>query len=223
MPVNLVIYGRTYLFAEGLTRLLTDFPDLQVVGIACTEEEMKALLKRNNIEIVLTDHPDYCSMLGTFSGKGQPKVLLLSDNDSNPVVYDDLKEMIAKGLAGIMPQRSDVQLLNKAILKLQSGEFWIDHKTIGFILANFNKTQKKISLTKKEREILKHVCSGESNKSIAEKLCISEQTVKSHCNHLFKKFGVSNRMKLALSAAKFIGSSTSFYEQQNFSANGHVQ
>lgn len=220
MSVNLVIFGRTYLFAEGLSRLLSDSVNYQILGIACEEDDMKALLKKNNIDIIVTDHPDCCSLLDATLGKGHPKILLLSDNDKNPMLYDDLKEMISKGLAGIMPKMGDANLLKKAIMKLQSGEFWIDHKTIGSILTNFNQEQKKISLTKKEKEILKYVCAGESNKSIAEKLCISEQTVKSHCNHLFKKFGVPNRMKLAIIATKFTSSSNI---KQNHSANGQLQ
>ncbi|HAD05071.1 MAG: hypothetical protein A2091_12670 [Desulfuromonadales bacterium GWD2_61_12] len=220
MSVNLVIFGRTYLFAEGLARLLSDSVNYQIVGIACDDDDMKALLRKNNIDIVVTDHPECCSLLEAVLGTGHPKILLLSDNDKNPLLYDELKEMISKGLAGIMPKMGDSQLLKKAILKLQSGEFWIDHKTIGSILTNFNQEQKKISLTKKEKEILKYVCSGESNKSIAEKLFISEQTVKSHCNHLFKKFGVPNRMKLAIIAAKFTATST---HKSNLSTNGQLQ
>lgn len=223
MAVNLVIFGRTYLFAEGLTRLLGDFDNFEVIGTACDDEEMKELMKKNNIDIIVTDHPECCSLLGKTHGKGHPKVLLLSDNDKNPLLYDELKELITKGLAGIMPKRGDSQLLKKAIFKLQSGEFWIDHKTIGNILANFNQEQKRISLTKKEREILKYVCSGESNKTIAQKLCISEQTVKSHCNHLFKKFGVPNRVKLALCASKFIGKSGNGYESKGLSSTDHLQ
>lgn len=223
MSVNLVIFGRTYLFAEGVARLLGDFVNFQILGLACEDDAMRALLKKNHIDIIVTDQPECCSLLGSATGKGQPKVLLLSDTDKNPLLYEELREMINRGLAGIMPKTGDSQLLKKAILKLQSGELWIDHKTIGSILANFNQEQKKISLTKKEKEILKYVCSGESNKSIAEKLCISEQTVKSHCNHLFKKFGVPNRMKLALSAAKFMGNSSSAQERQNNVSRGHLQ
>lgn len=199
MSVNLVVFGRTYLFAEGVARLLSDSVEFQVLGLACDEEGMRQLTRKQNVDVIVTDHPDCCSLLGA---EGQAKVLLLSDNEKNPLLYEELKEMIRRGLAGVMPKTGDAQLLRKAILKLQSGEFWIDHKTIGNLLANFNQEQKKIILTRKEKEVLKYVCSGESNKSIARKLSISEQTVKSHCNHLFKKFGVSSRMKLAISAAK---------------------
>lgn len=205
MSVKLAIFGRNQLVVEGLTRLLEDFENFEIVGGSCDYQEMREVLRTSHAEIIVSDNPGCCALIEKNPKQPHPKVLLLSDNDKNPLLYDELKDMIASGLAGIMPKSGDSQLLRKALAKLQSGEFWIDHKTIGNILTNFNSEQKKISLTKKEKEILKYICSGESNKNIAKKLCISEQTVKSHCNHLFKKFGVPNRVKLALYATKLIG------------------
>ena len=70
------------------------------------------------------------------------------------------------------------------------------------VLSHQNKPHIDYHITKKEKEILNYVCAGFTNKEVANKLYISEQTVKSHCNHLFKKFGVTNRTKLALFAQK---------------------
>jgi DNA-binding NarL/FixJ family response regulator len=55
-----------------------------------------------------------------------------------------------------------------------------------------------IDLTGKEEEITSLICKGFRNKEIAQKLNISEQTVKSHCNRIYKKVGVSDRVQLAL-------------------------
>ena len=101
-----------------------------------------------------------------------------------------------------MAADSDHSLFEKAILKIHSGELWIDHMTLSKSLTKKSSHKKDIQITKKEAEVLEYVCTGDTNKKIAQKLCISEQTVKSHCNHLFKKFGVENRVKLVLSASK---------------------
>jgi DNA-binding NarL/FixJ family response regulator len=58
--------------------------------------------------------------------------------------------------------------------------------------------EKKIDLSKKEKEIVSLICHGCRNKEIAQRLDISEQTVKSHCNRIYKKVGVSDRLQLAL-------------------------
>jgi DNA-binding CsgD family transcriptional regulator len=54
----------------------------------------------------------------------------------------------------------------------------------------------KINLSPKEREIAHLVCQGLTNKEIAVKLSLSEQTVKAHLNRVFKKFNISNRSQL---------------------------
>jgi len=207
MIISIVIFGRTFLMAEALSKLIEGFTgtNIVVVGVTCDAGEMNQMLVKTNVDMLISDDQMCCSLINQEKVKKTPRVLLLSDRDQI-LVYDDLKEMVRNGLAGIMPRSGDGQLLKKAILKLQAGELWIDHKTIGSLLTNFEKENSNISLTKKEKEILRYVCSGETNKSIADKLCVSEQTVKSHCNHLFKKFGVPNRVKLALAGSKLFNS-----------------
>ena len=57
---------------------------------------------------------------------------------------------------------------------------------------------KLYSAAKKEKEVVSLICHGYRNKEIAQKLDISEQTVKSHCNRIYKKVGVTDRLQLAL-------------------------
>jgi DNA-binding NarL/FixJ family response regulator len=207
MIINMVIFGRTFLFAEALSKLFEGFSGMNivVVGITCEAREMNEMLAKSSVDILVSDDSGCCNLIDQATVKKLPRVLLLSDRD-HILVYDELKELVKNGLAGIMPRSGDSNLLKKAIVKLQAGELWIDHKTIGCLLTNFEKETPNIMLTKKEKEILKYVCSGETNKSIADKMCVSEQTVKSHCNHLFKKFGVPNRVKLALAGSKMFQS-----------------
>lgn len=203
MIINTVIFGRTYLFAEALGKLLESFSGMNivVVGMCCDVQMMNQMLEKSSVDILISDDPGCCNNINQGKIKKLPRVLLLSDRD-HILVYDELKELVKNGLAGIMPKNGDANLLKKAITKLQAGEIWIDHKTIGCLLTSLEKETSNITLTKKEKEILKYVCSGETNKSIADKMCVSEQTVKSHCNHLFKKFGVPNRVKLALAGSR---------------------
>ena len=95
--------------------------------------------------------------------------------------------MITNGLGGILAPDAESELLQKAIKKLHEGELWLDRHTMHDVLSRQETRKREINLTKKEIEILNHVCSGMTNKEIAQALYISEQTVKSHCNHLFKK------------------------------------
>ncbi len=207
MPIKLTICCRNFLLAEGLGKLLEDAEQMVVDGVTCRSEELNAMLMESP-DVVVCDRSS-CEYIFTHNPPGNgTKVLLLANEENSSFNYVDLQEMVSRGLAGIMPFDSDSQLLKKAIVKLHAGELWIDHKTISSALVSKGGEKTNIRLTKKETEILQYVCAGDTNKKIAQRLNISEQTVKSHCNHLFKKFGVKNRVKLALhasrSASKFL-------------------
>lgn len=211
MPIRLIICCRNYLLAEGLERLLKDTDEMVVVKVICRPEDFSTI-NEESPDVAVCDRSSCEYLFANRPPTNGTKVLLLANEESNPFNYLDLQEMVAKGLAGIMPFDSDSKLLVKAIFKLHAGELWIDHKTISSALINKNDEKFNIHLTKKEIEILQHVCAGDTNKKIALMLNISEQTVKSHCNHLFKKFGVKNRVSLALqasrSATKFLNASS---------------
>ena len=70
------------------------------------------------------------------------------------------------------------------------------------LLEEMKKASEGIRLAPREEEIISHICQGYTNKEIAQKLNISEQTVKSHCHRIYKKIGVSDRLQLALHAFK---------------------
>jgi DNA-binding NarL/FixJ family response regulator len=65
-------------------------------------------------------------------------------------------------------------------------------------MACMKQSAPNVRLAHREKEIISHICQGYKNKEIAQKLHISEQTVKSHCNRIYKKLGVADRLQLAL-------------------------
>ncbi|MBE0575219.1 MAG: response regulator transcription factor [Desulfuromonadales bacterium] len=197
MNLSAIVCCRVHLYAEGLQRLLEDDDDLKILGVASTDEEIRNLMQYNP-DIIISDLACCKKVLEILPSGDEKKVLLV--NDAGDLSSEDLKDMIADGLGGILPKDADGRLLRKAAQKLHGGELWIDHQTMREVLSHREEKKQDIHLTKKETEILNYICTGHTNKEIARKLYISEQTVKSHCNHLFKKFGVSSRLKLALTA-----------------------
>jgi DNA-binding NarL/FixJ family response regulator len=200
-PIRLYICCRVYLFAESLKLLLEEDDQFEIAGVVCDEDDLREILPLGK-EVVIADYVCCGKIIKDIQKNHTGKILLINDYPDLCISYVDLQEMVARGLGGIMPNNSDSSILKKAIIALDSGELWIDHKTITNLLYKNGDEKHPVNLTKKETEILHYICNGYSNKSIAQKLCISEQTVKSHCNHLFKKFGVPNRVKLALSASR---------------------
>jgi DNA-binding NarL/FixJ family response regulator len=202
MQLKVMVCCQVNLFGEGLKRLIEEKGDMKVIGVATCDQEMKSFLDFDP-DVIITDMYSCRKVLKSLSPGGDKKVLLV--NESMDISSETLKSLITDGLGGILPKGANIELLQKATRKLYEGELWIDHQTMREVFSSEPPTR-AINITKKEVEVLNYICNGMTNKEIAKKLFISEQTVKSHCNHLFKKFGVSSRLKLALCAPKYFSS-----------------
>jgi DNA-binding NarL/FixJ family response regulator len=201
MQVKVAICCQVHLYAEGLCKLLEDDDEIIVLGVADNNDDIEKLIDMGP-DIVVTDIPSRKSVLHAMSGDKRKNILLVN-SDFTTLGGDNLRSMITEGIGGLLPKDSDSKVFHKAIKKLYGGELWLDRQTMREVFSGDKQVSHGINLTKKESEILVHVCEGLSNKEIANKLFISEQTVKSHCNHLFKKFGVKSRLKLAVCAPKY--------------------
>ena len=108
---------------------------------------------------------------------------------------------------------STTELLIKSIRKVHAGEFWLDRMTTADIIRRLAKKggggntaarlgirEQSAALSQREREIVILVAQGFKNKEMAERMFISEQTVKNHLHNIFDKLGVSDRLELALYA-----------------------
>ncbi len=197
MTITVLIACRTEIYAEGIKKLLEDDERLCLCGIACNQEDFAEMLKTGP-DVVVADQ----ALVSNSVIPPASKLLLIYDRPSFSVSATTLQGLIAKGLAGILVNNSNCQMLRKAIGAVAAGQLWLDHKTINSMLCGANCKEIDAQLTKKETEVRLYLCAGLSNKEIAEKLFISEQTVKSHCNHIYKKSGVKNRLQLMASLSE---------------------
>lgn len=198
MEVNVAICCQVNLYAEGMCKLLEDDDEINVLGVSSNFIDIETLIDMHP-DIIVADLVN-CKKVIELLPNGERKCVLLLNDKEISLDGGDLKLMIAEGLGGLLPKDSDSKMFIKAIKKLNEGELWLDHQTLKDVFSSKQVSQ-KVQLTKKEIEILECICDGLTNKEIANKLFICEQTVKSHCNHLFKKFGVTSRLKLAVSGA----------------------
>ena len=113
------------------------------------------------------------------------------------MIDGEIIELISKGvLAGILSAEANGELFRKGREGGCLRELWLGHLTIKNILTQAMFVKK--SITGQESEIAGLILRGFCNKEIARELKITEATVKSHCNRLFKKFNVSGRLQLGL-------------------------
>ena len=196
MTIRIAIGCHSYVLGEGLKKLFKDDEGTDIIGIFDEGIDLKEIIKLRP-DIILAD----LKIFRTFPESvptDNVKILLISDDSWISEVEKQLPELLLRGVCGILPPDADSDMLKKAVKIIYSGELWLDRKLLKNILYNVTSMEKKIDLTKKEKEIVSLICHGCRNKEIAQRLDISEQTVKSHCNRIYKKVGVSDRLQLAL-------------------------
>jgi two-component system nitrate/nitrite response regulator NarL len=197
---RILIVDDHVLFCEGLVRLLETEPDLVVAGHCATVDEALRILDRKPVDIVLLDYD-----LGLQRGSefllrvqergSQLRVLILTAGLSDL----DAARLIQDGAAGIFLKHSPLSALAKSIRKVMSGEPWIDSRYLSVLLRPDIRAHQEghsLRLTERERSILRGVFQGLANKEIADRLKISETSVKAALQQLFRKTGVRTRGQL---------------------------
>lgn len=197
MAIRVAIGCHSYLLGEGLKKLFGDEKEIFIIGIFDEGIDVGEIMKLNP-DIILADFKIFRAFPEEFRVDNKAKILLIGDNSWLPGMERQISELILRGVYGILTPEANSMVLKKAVRVVYSGELWLDRKMIKNVISHMNPSEKKVNLTKKEREIVSLICHGFRNKEIAQKLDISEQTVKSHCNRIFKKVGVSDRLQLAL-------------------------
>lgn len=197
MTIRIAIGCHSYLLGEGLKKLFREEDEVDVIGIFDEGIDIKEILKLNP-DIILADFKIFRTFPDDLQNDTRVKILLISDSSWISESERQIPELLIRGVYGILAPDADSETLRKAVRVVYAGELWLDRKILRDVLYNMGHVEKKADLTKKEREIVALICHGYRNKEIAQKLDISEQTVKSHCNRIFKKVGVSDRLQLAL-------------------------
>ena len=197
IPIKLTIGCSSYLLGEGLKKLLEGEKGIEVIGIFNEGADFKEILKMKP-DIAILDFNIFTNLPKDLSRNIKTKMLLIGERGMYAGSDRRILSLISKGIVGIIPPGADSSLLKKAIKVISSGELWLDRKTMSNILTrNGLPKNEKIKLTKAERGVVSLICDGFRNKEIAKKLEISEKTVKSHCNRIYKKVGVTDRLQLA--------------------------
>jgi DNA-binding NarL/FixJ family response regulator len=194
------------IFRDGLRQLLDAEDDITVVAEARSGSECLSLAERVKPAIVLLDLKmtpmdgfEVLSQLQATGSAAKPIVLTASEDEQ------DYVEAVRRGARGIVLKAAASERLLEGIRKVHRGEMWIDQRVAADVMKAMSDPRpvtraERAQLTARELEIVSLVAQGFRNKEIADKLSISEQTVKNHLHNIFDKLGVSDRLELALYA-----------------------
>jgi DNA-binding NarL/FixJ family response regulator len=201
-PVRLVLVDDHEMVIEGLKAMLATFDDrVKVVGQAVGAERALSVIAELDPDIVLCD----VRMQG-FSGLDLCKELRDADPDRKVVmlsVYDDeqyLFQALRVGASGYLLKSISSDELVRQLESVHRGQTAIDPGMAARAVDTAARIQRdefwpgvRQGLTQRESEILSFVVNGLSNRAIASKLVIGEETVKTHLSSIYRKLGVSDR------------------------------
>jgi DNA-binding NarL/FixJ family response regulator len=197
IPIRLTIGCSSYLSGEGIKKILQDEKGIEVIAIFNKGVDFKEIIKMKP-DIAILDFKIFRDLPNDLEVDIKIKILLMGESGLNPVADRQIVNLLSKGAVGILPAGADSFLLKKAIKAVSSGELWLDRKTLSTIISYDSLAKnERFKLTKAEKEIVFLICEGFRNKEIAKNLNVSEKTVKSHCNRIYKKVGVKDRLQLA--------------------------
>lgn len=198
---------------QGLRMLLENHPDLVVVGETGNAREAVEIAAREQPAVVLLDL-DLGDENGLHvipdltSGDGAPRVLVLTGLRDGEVH----RRAVWLGASGVIRKDQAADSLVKAVRCVHAGEVWLDRELTAAVFHEMRQKRsgraldddaaRIASLTPREREIVGLVSQGHGTHKIAGMLYISEKTVRNHLAAIYEKLEVSERLELALYAAR---------------------
>lgn len=202
LPVRIVMVDDHEMVLHGITAMLTHFSDdVTIVGIATGLADAMTLVRSETPDVVLCD-----VRLGKDSGLDLCRQIKAADPKIHVVfltVYDDeqyLYQALRVEASGYVLKRVDGAELVGHLRRVMDGETVIDPTLAGRIALTAAKLSAgefwpgaHLGLTQRESEVLALLVANHSNKGIAAKLVISEDTVKTHIRGLYRKLSVSDR------------------------------
>jgi two-component system, NarL family, nitrate/nitrite response regulator NarL len=209
--VRVLIVDDHGIMRAGLRMLLESQSGIMVVGEASSCADALALATCTQPDVIVLDLD-----LGGENAVESIPTLLRTAPETRILVLTGLRDpevhrqAIRHGALGLVFKEKAVETLLQAITKVRAGEVWLEPTMIAQVLGDLTRPQlspqtsaeatKIARLTEREREVITLVGEGLRNKHIAERLYISEATVRHHLTAIFAKLDISDRFELAIYA-----------------------
>lgn len=208
--IRVVIADDQTLFRQGLTTLLSIQPDIEVVGEAQNGIEALQLIAEHAPDVVLMDveMPVLDGVAATRRVRQEYpscQVVILTTFDNDDYVFEGLRV----GALGYLLKDTPANKLVDAIRMAARGESFLQPSIAAKVVSEFSRLSGLAAqhaqpltepLTPREMEILRLIAHGMTNAEIAERLVITEGTVKNHVTSVLSKLGVEDRLQAALRA-----------------------
>jgi DNA-binding NarL/FixJ family response regulator len=212
--IRVVIVDDHPIVRMALRALFQQSDDFDLVGEAENGQQALEIIHDARPDVVLLDLRmpvmDGHEVLQALQNvPNAAKVLVLTASEDK----NEWVKAMKLGCVGIVTKHTRPELILKSVQKVFAGEIWLDSHTTAAVMRQFAsprtasaetgspfEQRERSPLSAREREIVALVAQGYKNREMAEKMFISEQTVKNHLHNIFDKLGVTDRLELALYA-----------------------
>lgn len=198
------------IFRDGLRRLLESEPNLQVVGEAADGRQAIELVNQAKPDILLLDVampnlPGLEALRELSEAQHPVRVIILTAS----IEREQMLQALQLGARGIVLKESATQVLMKSLDAVMEGGYWVGKDSVPdlkeLVLKDMPTLEepspdKKWGLTRREMQMVAAIVGGSSNRDIAQRFNVREDTVKHHLTSIFSKLGVNTRLELALFA-----------------------
>jgi DNA-binding NarL/FixJ family response regulator len=210
-PIRIIVADDHHVVRTGFAALLDTQPDFTVVGTAADGDEAVRICRELHPDVVLMDvrMPGVDGIEATKqlagSGRGGPRILILTTFDLDHYVYDAL----CAGASGFLLKDVTAERLFDAVRVVAAGEALLAPGVTRRLISEFARLRPRpdappaaalASLTPRETQVLRLVAAGLSNPEIAARLVVTEETVKTHVSRILGKLGLRDRTQAVVTA-----------------------
>jgi len=193
-PIRVLLADDHTILLDGLSMVLNQYPNIEVVGVANDGSEVIKQLYEMQVDVVMID-VQMPNMDGFQTANAirdnfpHVKILVLSMHNDRPYI----ERMYQIGASGYLLKTANIEEILAAIEKVYKGDLHFSNDVILTVL-NYNRNQNSavVKLTRREHQVIELIAKEHSNVEIAEILHLSVETINTYRKNLLKKTGVKN-------------------------------